>query len=205
MNPYIILGVSPDASDEEIKKAYQRKARIAHPDREGGNTEAFQELNAAYSILSNPKRRALYDESGSTEKPKDYMTEANANLAQVFLRMINEQRKGDIVDHVRSQIEDGLSQGKKNRGVVLETIEKFEVWIDRVVSESDTNVCNNIVEHQIINLKKQVTQFDDFIEVSDLMLILLEGYNDTLPDPEETEYYTYSPSPYPVRMRGTTL
>ncbi|MBO6520397.1 MAG: DnaJ domain-containing protein [Rhodospirillales bacterium] len=61
---YRILGVPTDASAEEIKKSYRRKAREMHPDLDPGNPwaeEEFKELSAAYQILSDPVRRAQYD------------------------------------------------------------------------------------------------------------------------------------------------
>lgn len=65
-DPYVILGISKNANEEEIKKAYRRLALKYHPDR-GGDKEAeakFKEINSAYEILSNAKKRAQYDQFG---------------------------------------------------------------------------------------------------------------------------------------------
>ncbi len=64
---YEILGVSRDASQEEIKKAFRRLARKYHPDLNPGNKEAeqrFKEINEAYDVLGDPKKRAEYDRLG---------------------------------------------------------------------------------------------------------------------------------------------
>jgi Ca-activated chloride channel family protein len=60
---YSILGVPRDASREEIKRAYFEAAQKLHPDRNtaAGETEIFLEVQQAYEVLSNPKRRAKYD------------------------------------------------------------------------------------------------------------------------------------------------
>ncbi len=65
---YKILGVSKDASQEEIKKAYRKLAKKYHPDLNPGNKEAeekFKEINEAYAVLSDPNKRAEYDRGGS--------------------------------------------------------------------------------------------------------------------------------------------
>lgn len=60
---YAILGVLRDSSQDEIRRAYYAAARRLHPDRNTltGETEIFLEVQQAYEVLSNPKRRALYD------------------------------------------------------------------------------------------------------------------------------------------------
>ncbi len=61
---YKILGVSRDASEEEIKKAYRRLAHKYHPDKPGGDEQKFKEINEAYQVLSNKEKRAQYDRFG---------------------------------------------------------------------------------------------------------------------------------------------
>ena len=64
---YEVLGVSKDADDAALKKAYRMLAKKYHPDANPGDKQAeaaFKEINEAYSVLSDPKKRAQYDQFG---------------------------------------------------------------------------------------------------------------------------------------------
>src|SRR5512147_2461801 len=73
---YETLGVKRDASPDELKKAFRHLARKYHPDLNKGSREAeekFKEVNEAYQVLSDPQKRARYDQSGSAEfTPQDF-------------------------------------------------------------------------------------------------------------------------------------
>jgi DnaJ-class molecular chaperone len=60
-NYYLILGISPDADLENIKSAYRQKAKEFHPDRFGEETQGFLDIQEAYTILSDPLKRRLFD------------------------------------------------------------------------------------------------------------------------------------------------
>jgi curved DNA-binding protein CbpA len=69
-DPYIVLGVTRQASGEEIVRAYRRAARASHPDSGGaGSADRFRAVSDAYDLLRDPRRRAVYDRSNPLVRP----------------------------------------------------------------------------------------------------------------------------------------
>lgn len=67
---YEVLGLQKGASDDEIKKAFRKLAIKYHPDKNQGNKDAeekFKEINEAYQVLSDPQKKAQYDQFGTTD------------------------------------------------------------------------------------------------------------------------------------------
>lgn len=90
---YTVLGVSRDASDAEIKRAFRELARKHHPDVSPDNTgEAFREINDAYAALSDPEARARYDRWGHPDDPGGLSSVVEA--AQDLLNDLFRSRRG---------------------------------------------------------------------------------------------------------------
>jgi len=88
--PYEVLGVTRGASEDEIKKAYKKLAFIHHPDKNQGSQEAtvkFQQIGAAYAILSCPEKRSRYDMTGSLDENDSFDGPDMNDLLSVFEQM----------------------------------------------------------------------------------------------------------------------
>ncbi|WWO97584.1 MAG: molecular chaperone DnaJ [Candidatus Dasytiphilus stammeri] len=88
---YEILGVSKSADEREIKKAYKRLAMKYHPDRNPGNKQAeskFKEIKKAYEILTDPQKKAAYDQYGHTAFEQagndEGFSTSNADFSDIF-------------------------------------------------------------------------------------------------------------------------
>lgn len=86
-DPYEVLGVSKNATPEEIKSAYRRLARRHHPDVNQGDPSAeerFKEVGEAYSVLSDPDRRARFDRFGTTDDQPQDPFQGGAGFGDLF-------------------------------------------------------------------------------------------------------------------------
>ncbi len=101
---YEVLGVAKTATPEEIKKAYRKKAIQYHPDKNPGNKEAeekFKEAAEAYDVLSDAKKRQLYDQYGHNMGPQGFGGAGGAGYADFDMNDFF-SRHGDINDFFSS-------------------------------------------------------------------------------------------------------
>ena len=122
---YESLGVSKNASQDEIKKAYRKLVREVHPDRNPGNEERFKEVQGAYDVLSDPEKRKQYDRLGTTNgRPAGFGAGttydfSDFDLGDIFGGLFNRggraqqqqqrgQRGNDVETEVHVSFEDAL-------------------------------------------------------------------------------------------------
>ena len=106
---YKILGISKDASQEEIKKAFRQLARKYHPDVNQGNKEAeekFKEINEAFQVLNNPQKKAQYDQYGNSAFSAEDLS-GFRNFRFNFDDLFSDFGIGDIFD---------IFSGRRQRG-----------------------------------------------------------------------------------------
>jgi molecular chaperone DnaJ len=96
MNFYQVLGVSREASDEEIKKAYRRLVLQHHPDRNPGRSDAeekIREINTAYEIVGDVEKRRSYDRLFWGDEPRADIVDPGILLQDMEAKLFDEGRK----------------------------------------------------------------------------------------------------------------
>lgn len=102
-NLYEILGVKPDATAAQLKRAYRREAKKHHPDKAGGDETKFSAAARAYRILTDPGSRLLYDTTGTAERPQ-----VETEIQNILLRAFQDAlatNAADPLTHSRTHIQ----------------------------------------------------------------------------------------------------
>ncbi|MEN6302280.1 MAG: DnaJ domain-containing protein [Armatimonadia bacterium] len=125
---YQILGIAPDATPEDIKAAYREKAKRWHPDL-GGNEAAFQKLQKAYVVLSDPDERAYYDRTGRADRAKADAIEEQARgfFANILVAVLDNPHAGRM-----NVLQEGVNQARAERRKINNTIAELEAKTKRI-------------------------------------------------------------------------
>jgi molecular chaperone DnaJ len=119
---YDVLGVSPDAGADEIKRAYRQLARRYHPDISGDDrTTAFVEASRAYEVLNNPIQRRSYDAKRGARARLSAHTQADWLTDEVA---IDFPSVSDLLDRMRHAF-FGATLGALSAEIVLSPLEAF--------------------------------------------------------------------------------
>src|SRR5512136_154974 len=121
---YEVLGVSKNASLDEIKKAYRELAMKYHPDRVSSDQkkeaeEKFKEISEAYAVLSDSQKRALYDQYGHSGIDQKYAYEdifKGADFSSVFQDLGDFGVSGGLFEEIFSDLGFNIFGGRQAKG-----------------------------------------------------------------------------------------
>lgn len=189
---YKTLGVSKTASKDEIKKAFYKLAHAHHPDKNGGDDKKFKEINEAYQVLNDEKKRAQYDRFGSggpTGGGQSYSGQGNPFEGFDFSGFGNGQGfqfdfgdMGDIFDMF-----SGRPRKKKGRDLQIE--------VEITFAESYTGVTKKIVYNRhvkskdTLKIKKEEISVPMPEGVENGENFMLRGYGEEILDGETGSLY----------------
>ena len=120
MDPYKTLNLQKEATQDEIRFAFRSMAKETHPDMNGGNealTKKFREVAEAYAILSNPSKKALYDNLAKDDKNKEeevfnassspFNVDYRVRIIEQYIQNLHFEVSG-YKDEARNQLLKGL-------------------------------------------------------------------------------------------------
>lgn len=163
MSLYDDLGVDRNASAEDIKKAFKRKASQHHPDREGGDHGKMMAVTVAYRILSNEEKRQRYDQTGNTGN--------EPTIDELALRKIQEALNEIFEDatSVTFETEDPIraviSAAKKGRREVIRRMKKLM---------KQRKLVQTAIHRLVKNAEKVTPIFQEFIDAVPRRLAMAE-------------------------------
>ena len=177
MTHYETLGIGPNATPAEIKAAYRKASSAVHPDK-GGSTERMQAVNRANDVLSDPDRRAQYDQTGQDQPATSIEHAAREVLVEAFRQALENLDAGqDIVNHVRDMLRDVLGDVAQRKKKAERTRAKLGKQRDRVrVKDGADNLVHGLIDHQVQQCDAQVDVLTKSGESAEAALKMLDVY-----------------------------
>lgn len=195
---YETIGVDRAASDADIKRAFRRRAKKAHPDT-GGSAEAFAGLNRAYLVLMDPVRRENYDRTGRVDEKM--VDNSHVEALQIIQQMmdsvieqIGDRVETDVVAHMRSAMDARVREIRKDvdgryRGVVK--LRRLALKFHRSAGE---NVLRKMVEAKIGMLQHSIDSAETVLANITKAKAMLDGYRfDADPVEQPTAHSFFRP------------
>jgi len=183
---YGTLGVQRDASDAEIKAAFRRLASQNHPDRDGGDAERMQAINAAHACLGDPGRRQHYDRTGNDQCH-------SRRIDQQALQMVLSAFSAAIDAGVPRDLVGAVTTGVTNRRAEIEAqvaglhrqVAKLQGKRDRVLAKVGANLYQQLVDGRLAQIDREVAECEDMLLIIDAGLTMLKNYESN--DPAEDQ------------------
>jgi len=187
-NHYEVLGVTEEATQDEIKQAYRKKASDAHPDRDGGDAEAMALINQAYEVLGDPKRRQDYDDGGSGRASMDL----DSMIAKSLVALI-----GRVLDMSGNLVVNATKILNSEKKIAKERIAESKILIARAEARKalitakeapSGNVAHLLLDRQIEDHGKTIAQMEAHLLVLAGVESELNHYEDAQPDPNQGQF-----------------
>lgn len=172
-NPYETLDVPRDATTDEIRRAYRRKAQKAHPDR-NGNAAEFHALTEARALLTNSARRDRYDRTGEDGPVADERTQLMGEIAKLIvtaLENIPDIDHIDVIEQCITVIQNNRENAISQIGDLNTRIAKFKRAAKRL--SGGDGMVKSMIEGHIRSRQREIESNNENIALMDKMIALL--------------------------------
>jgi curved DNA-binding protein CbpA len=181
VNPYETLGVTPQADQATIRRAYRKRAARAHPDRAGGNAEEMSALNCAYRLIGDEKSRARFDAGGGPEVERTQDERATMFLCQAFAQALDHLDVGtDLIAHIRAAITAQRADLESKKRDAAKHIARAEKRLKRLKYSgrlTTHNFFEAILREQISGANRAAAQLTENVALIGRALELLEDFS----------------------------
>lgn len=178
---YETLGVKPDATKAEIKKAYRKLASKYHPDKPDGDEEMMKKVQRAYDVLSDDEKREEYDKSGDEIQDLDEFEQQVADLFETFVR--GGDYSGDIILRIELALEQNLEDGKRSIKSLEGKIKNLNALIGRIViCDGKKNIFEIVLNKNIKLAKTNLQKNKDLVDMVAKVILEIKNYQDLQPD-----------------------
>lgn len=210
MDLYETLGVGRDADASEIKSAYRRKAKTAHPDA-GGSAEDFQAISVAHRILSDDDKRAKYDKTGETEDAPDQMGAASMNLvAQIVEAMLSDKDAiyTDLVKEAKNTCGRMTAEAQQQRKRAETDLNKAKDVRARFATKGGPDIIGTMIDKRVQGIEQAILNLDMQCEVIKRAVAVFDDATfkfDARPKPEVPFGMSQRAYSYGENRGGTTF
>lgn len=181
MNLYEILGVGPTATADAIKEAVRRRSRETHPDLPGGDRESFEAVMRARDILTNPARRARYDETGDADVPPGASMHEKAIriLSEIIADMLKVEH-AERIDLAKTLVEAVVLRKSHERKLLASrrgVLRRFERVMKRFKRKAGgIDVLAIVHQREKAGMLKLIEESEDTLDVLDHAHDLVKDY-----------------------------
>lgn len=175
-NPYEVLGVAPSAPLEDIERAYRRAAAKAHPDRDGGSTEAMTDVNMAWKILSDPEMRARFDKGENLAVPPLDVRARSLILQMLSIAIRNCAIHDDLVEVLRAQVRQQRTQLQQARFRATTQLAELKMRL-RKLKGPEGNFIAGAIESEISKGEESLPLLDSDEQMQVRALEILNEYS----------------------------
>lgn len=187
LDPYAELGIPRTASQADVKRAYRRKAKKAHPDG-GGNADEFTRLGRALAVLDDPERRKKFDETGHADEGRPDNKRAAAiqlidrfiaDAINVFIQtglVHDDPRRRDLLAEFREVTNSEISNADVNRARGKKALAFVKDIRRRFLGDDPARPIERGLDHRIADIEAQLAGISEAMEIRNIALGIAGKY-----------------------------
>ncbi len=180
---YGVLGLGPEATLDQIKKAYRKLVHVHHPDKKTGDADTFRPIQHAYDVLSDPEKRKRYDETGEASTAE--LSEAESTFQSIVDTIL---RRHDPKTSIFAAVENEIRANCATFGQELRANElnerRLKVIKARMKPPAEgRDLAGPLVDVQLECCRSRAASLRQALTIANQMLALLPSYGYDVPDP----------------------